>query len=367
MAELSARERLAWLRLTRSSKIGPVTFHQLLAHFGTADAAIAAAPELARRGGGTLNLCPQSRAEQELKALEKIGGRMIASCEPDYPRALKALEAPPPVITVLGHPVVLRREMIAMVGARNASVLGRKLAGMLAHDLGASGLTVVSGMARGIDAAAHEAALTTGTVAVLAGGVDQIYPPENAALYAAIREQGCLISEMPPGLTPQGRHFPRRNRIISGLARGVIVVEAAERSGSLITANYALEQNREIFAVPGSPLDPRAQGTNRLISEGATLTSCADDVLRTLGPILGTDFCDTAQNAPLSPPAPDISETEADRLRSALMASLSPAPVAVNELVRALHAPPGVLQTLLLEYELAGKILRHPGGKVSCL
>ncbi|MGH6870508.1 MAG: DNA-processing protein DprA, partial [Rhizomicrobium sp.] len=265
-------ERRAWLRLARTPNVGPVTFSQLIARFGTASAALDALPGLARRGGGDARPASDADARRELDATAKLGGRMIASCEEEFPQGLAGLDAPPPLIHVLGHITLLKREMVAIVGARNASALGRKLAERIAADLGAAGLAIASGLARGIDAAAHEGSLPTGTCAVLAGGLDIIYPPENAALYERIRSEGAIVAEMPPGQAPQARHFPRRNRIISGLSRGVVIVEAAEGSGSLITANYALEQGREIFAVPGSPLYPRAKGTNRLIREGATLT-----------------------------------------------------------------------------------------------
>jgi len=269
-----SRERLAWLRLARTENIGPVTFASLIARFGTAEAALQAVPGLAARGGKReFVLPPESEIAAEFAALEKIGGRFLFSGEPDFPPGLAALDPPPPVIAVLGHAHLIGKEMVAIVGARNASALGRRLAWMLSRELGEAGLGIASGMARGIDAGAHEAALETGTVAVVAGGLDIVYPPENQALYDALRERGALVSEMRLGEAPQARHFPRRNRLISGLSRGVVVVvEAAERSSSLITAQFALEQGREIFAVPGSPLDSRARGCNRLLREGATLT-----------------------------------------------------------------------------------------------
>ncbi len=295
-------ERRAWLRLARTENVGPVTFRNLIARFGSASAALEELPRMAARGGGKNFVLPDaSEAARELDALTKLGGRMIASCENDYPRGLAALEAPPPVISVLGHPHLLQKEMIAIVGARNASALARKFADTLSRELGFAGLVVVSGLARGIDASAHEAALAVGTVAVLAGGVDIIYPPENDRLYAAIKNQGVVLSEMRLGEAPQARHFPRRNRIISGLARGVVVVEAAEKSGSLITAQYALDQGREVFAVPGSPLDPRAKGANRLIREGATLTESAEDILSVLSPMLGAAFA-SRKSRPRYPP-----------------------------------------------------------------
>ncbi len=364
MTNLSDSERRAWLRLSRTQNVGPVTFAQLIARFGSAGAALKEVPRLAKRGGGeTLRLPSEDDAAREIAALAKLGGRVIASCEAEYPRGLRAAEPAPPVISVLGHVTLLDREMVAMVGARNASALGRKLANTLARDLAESGLVVVSGLARGIDAAAHEGALNGGTCAVVAGGVDVVYPPENKALHESIARQGCIVSEMPLGLQPQARHFPRRNRIISGLARGVVVVEAAVGSGSLITANYALEQGREIFAVPGSPLDPRARGTNKLIRDGATLTESAEDVLAGLRPILGQDFADPGRDAPSSPNEP--SEAEADRIRGLVIEALGPAPVPVDEIVRLCQAPAGAVAIILLELELAGRIARHPGGGVS--
>src|SRR6202000_1243253 len=257
-------------------------------------------PRLSRRGGGkNFVLPPGSDAARELEKLEKRGGRLIAACEPDFPPGLAALEPPPPLISVIGNAHLLQKNMVAVGGTRNASALARKFAQILSRDLGEAGLVIASGLARGIDSAAHETALGHGTVAVVAGGVDIIYPPENEALYRAIARQGAIISEMRLGEAPQARHSPRRNRLISGLSRGVVVVEAAERSGSLITANYALEQGREIFAVPGSPLDPRAKGANRLIREGATLIESASDVLAVLTPILRRTF-----HAPEAAPSP---------------------------------------------------------------
>ncbi len=364
--DLSERERVAWLRLARTPNVGPVTFAHLIARFGSATAALSEVPRLVRRGGGDAGKLPsEADARRELDALSKIGGRLIASAEDDYPRGLAALEAPPPLIATLGHHVLLTREMIAMVGARNASALGRKLANRLAADLGGAGLVVVSGMARGIDTAAHEGALNSGTCAVVAGGIDVIYPPENTALYERIKAEGVIVSEMALGQQPQARNFPRRNRIISALARGTIVVEASEGSGSLITANYALEQNREVFAVPGSPLDPRAKGTNRLIRQGAVLTETADDVLAVLRPMLGAGFDEPEHEQSELPFGAEPNEAEADRIRAAVEEALGPAPVAVDELIRLCGAPAGAVLTVLLELELAGKLARHPGNKVS--
>src|SRR5579862_2814634 len=316
---LDAAERRAWLTLARTEQVGPVTFAGLIARFGTARAALAEVPRLARRGGrDNFKLPSADDIDRELDGLAKLGAHLIAACEPDFPPGLAALEPPPPLIAVLGHRSLLAKNMIALVGARNASALGRKFAFTLARDLGEAGLVVASGLARGIDSAAHEAALDSGTVAVVAGGLDIIYPPENEALYRAIAERGAIISEMRLGEAPQARHFPRRNRLISGLARGVVVVEAAERSGSLITANYALEQGREVFAVPGSPLDPRAKGANRLIRDGATLIESAEDVLAVLRPILGSFFAEPEVSGLAVQPDPAALEQEADRVRRAV-------------------------------------------------
>jgi len=357
-------DRRAWLRLARTENVGPVTFRNLIARFGNASAALDALPRLASRGGGKNFVLPdESDAAREMEALAKLGGRLIAACESDYPQGLKALEAPPPVISVLGHPHLLKKEMIAIVGARNASALARKFADGLSRELGFAGLVVVSGLARGIDTAAHEAALAVGTVAVLAGGVDMIYPPENEKLYAAIKNQGVIVSEMRLGEAPQARHFPRRNRIISGLARGVVVVEAAEKSGSLITAQCALDQGREIFAVPGSPLDPRARGTNGLIRNGATLVQGVEDILEVLRPILACGFREPEPGQESVPIA--ALEAEADRIRAAVEEALGPAPVEIDELIRQLRVPAAAMLTVILELELAGRCLRHPGNRVS--
>jgi DNA processing protein len=365
---LDDRQRRDWLRLARTENVGPVTFAGLIARFGDAGAALEELPRLAARGGSAKSfvLPPESDAMRELEDIRRAGGQLIASCEGDFPPGLAALDPPPPLIALLGHAALLKREMVAVVGARNASALGRKFASVMAQDLGAAGLVVVSGLARGIDSAAHDGALKTGTVAVLAGGVDVVYPPENQKLYDAIRAEGAVISEMRLGEAPQARHFPRRNRLISGLARGLVVVEAAERSGSLITANYALEQGREIFAVPGSPLDPRAKGANKLIREGAQLTESAEDVLAVLRPILGSGFAEPAgEPGPSALPDAASLDQEADRIRRAVEEALGPAPVAVDELIRLTGGTVSAVLTVLLELELAGRCRRHPGNFVS--
>ena len=361
---LSDQQRIEWLQLARTPHVGPVTFAQLLVRFGSAGAALKEVPRLALRGGGAPPKIPDAGLiERELAALAKLGGRLIASCEAGFPRGLAALDAPPPALMMRGHPALLGREMIAMVGARNASALGRKLAQNLSSALADAGLVVVSGMARGIDTAAHDGALTGGTIAVVAGGVDIIYPPENHGLYDRLIAEGAVVSEMPLGEQPQARHFPRRNRIVSGMTRGVVVVEAAEGSGSLITARYALEQNREVFAVPGSPLDPRAKGTNRLLRDGAILTETAEDVLAVLRPILGAGFDEPVREDLFSTGAPP--DADIDQVRSVIEEALGPSPVRVDELIRIADVPAQVVISVLLELELAGKLTRHPGNEVS--
>jgi len=366
---LSPAEKLDWLRLIRSENVGPVTFFRLLDHFGSAAAALDALPRLARRGGraGAAHIAPRQAAEREMEHLDALGARLLAWGEPGYPPLLVHVEDAPPLIAVLGHDALLGKAAIAVVGARNASAAGRRLARELAVDLGRGGLMVVSGLARGIDAAAHQGALATGTAAVLGGGVDVPYPPENEALYAEIRERGVLVSEVEPGTAPMARHFPRRNRIISGIARGVVVVEANLRSGSLITARMALDQGREVFAVPGSPLDPRARGTNGLIRQGAFLTETAEDVLRVLGerripPRREKDAAFLPAGSPANP-----KDSELDRARAALIESLGPVPVTVDELLRNGQFSPAVASTVLLELELAGRLERHPGNQVSLI
>jgi DNA processing protein len=368
---LSAAERLDWLRLIRTENVGPITFRNLMARFHNAGAALTALPDLAARGGRQKPLKPVSKAEaeRELAALAKAGGELIAMVEPDYPPWLAAVDDAPPVIAVRGNRHLLTREMVALVGARNASVNGRRFAQRLAGEIGGAGYVVASGLARGIDAAAHTGALETGTVAAMAGGVDVAYPPENAELLAQIAQLGAAVSENPPGMQPQGRHFPRRNRIIAGLSLGVVVVEAAPRSGSLITARLAGEQGREVFAVPGSPLDPRAQGANGLIREGATLVQTAEDVLEGLQrmrrPPLEEAQPDLFAARPLAPAAASpVDGPEAARAR--VLECLSPTPTHVDEILRDCGEPLNVVLTILLELELAGRLDRQPGNRV-CL
>lgn len=325
-------DRLSWLRLIRSRKVGPATFHRLIAEHGTAAAALASLPAMARAAGlADYEPCPEGVAAAEITAARKAGMRMVCWGTDDYPADLADLPDAPPVLWLRGDASVLFAPMVALVGARNASSLGRRMAARLAQDLGAAGLTVVSGLARGIDAAAHEAALPTGTVAVLAGGADVTYPPENADLLARIAGGGAVLSEQPPGLEPQARHFPLRNRIISGLALGVVVVEAAEKSGSLITARNALDQGREVLAVPGHPVDARAGGCNLLIRDGCTLVRSADDVLEALGPALAraaeVRATRTRPARQPAPPVPSAARRLAEAARSYL-ARTTPDPAA---------------------------------------
>lgn len=366
---LSPEERLDWLRLIRSENVGPVTFFRLLDRFVSAGRALEALPDLARRGGRAkgIKVCSRAAAEREMEAAAAGGALLVMWGEPGYPPRLGHIEDPPPVIFVLGHAHLLTKAAVAVVGARNASLNGRRLAGRMAADLGRGGLLVVSGLARGIDAAAHEGALATGTVAVVGGGVDVLYPKENAKLREQIIEGGALVSEIPLGTEPQARHFPRRNRLIAGMSRGVVVVEAQPGSGSLITARFALEQGREVFAVPGSPLDPRARGPNELIRQGATMTETAADVFRVLNeaerkPLAEAKPLEFSWNSGASP-----SSTEVEAARAQLDELLGPTAVEVDEIVRACQFSPAVIATALLELELAGRLERHPGNRVSLL
>jgi len=366
---LSSAERIDWLRLIRSENVGPRTFARLLDRFGSAAAALAALPEMARRGGlrRAIRVCPKAEAEREAAAVARLGAQLVARCEPAYPLALAQIDDAPPVLSVLGAPGLLARPMIAIVGARNASLNGRTLARRLAADLGAAGMVVVSGLARGIDTAAHEGGLAGGTVAVMAGGLDVIYPAENADLARRIAESGALLSEMPPGTEPQASHFPRRNRIVSGLALGVVVVEATARSGSLITARLALEQGREVFAVPGSPLDPRAGGPNDLIRRGATLTETADDVLSVVREMIGRPLAEPPRDAFRPGPAAVPGDAEVEAARAEIVGLLGPTPVMVDEIIRQCQLSPSVVSWVLLELELAGRLDRHPGNRVAAL
>ena len=357
MADAAAR-----LRLIRTPSIGPVSYRQLIARFGSADAALAALPELAARGGGRAPVVPDTAAiAREMERVARAGARYLFLDADGYPALLAQADAAPPVLVVRGDTALFGRAAVAMVGARNASAAACRFARALAHDLADAGVAVVSGLARGIDTAAHEGAGAR-TIAVIAGGIDVVYPPENAALQERVATDALLVAEMPPGTEPRARHFPHRNRIIAGLAAGTVVVEAAPRSGSLITARLAGEAGREVMAVPGHPSDPRAQGCNALIRDGATLVRDAADVLEQVRPI---DARAAAVRAPAAgwgaPPPADA--TAAERRR--VLDLLGPVPVPIDELIRQSALAPAVVQMVLLELELGGRLDRHAGGRVS--
>jgi DNA processing protein len=357
---LSERERIDWLRLARTETVGAVTFSHLIARYGSASEALREAPGLARRGGrpATIDIPSATAAEAELAAGARLGARLIATCEADYPRLLAVLDAPPPLIWTLGDAAMTNRKSVAIVGARAASAAGQRFARGLAAALGEAGYAVVSGMARGIDTAAHEGSLASGTIAVLAGGVDDIYPAENAGLYDALRSRGCVVSERPVGHSARAADFPRRNRLISGLALGVVVVEAEVRSGSLITARLAGEQGRDVFAVPGSPLDPRARGANDLIRQGATLVEEVEDILR----VIGGRGAVHAPDPSAWPAAEPASDADTELVRSIIEGLLSPAPMSIDELARASRSPITDVLAALTELAVAGRAELLAGG-----
>jgi len=371
---LSDKQRFDWLQLIRSANVGPATFYQLLARYGSARKAILALPDLARKGGSKRKIQIASEADiaEEWQQLHQAGARLVALGEKDYPQDLMQIHAPPPLLTIMGNCDLAQRQTIAIVGSRNCSAAGRKLTGQIAADLGEAGVTIASGLARGIDTAAHKASLDTGTIAVVAGGLNRIYPPENIDLAHAIAQRGLLISEMPWNWQARSQDFPRRNRIISGLSAGTLIVEAAKRSGSLITARYALEQDRDVFAIPGSPLDPRADGGNHLIQQGACLVCDANDILSALTNRLPR----APAPLPLGFKEPADSQAcaedqEADALspdqRDHFVSSLSPTPISVDELLRQSDLTASQIQMLLLELDIAGRLERHGNQMVSLL
>lgn len=370
---LSDQQRLNWLRLIRTENIGSVTFRDLILFCGSAANAIERLPDLNIRGGGSRPVQVSSRedAEREIEAIERMGARLVGMGEPDYPQQLKNCEAPPPLVIIKGNPNVFHKPPVAIVGSRNASVVGARFTERLARDLGDAGFAIISGLARGIDAAAHKASLESGTVAVLAGGLDRPYPPENLPLYRVIPENGsALITEMPMGAEPRSRDFPRRNRIIAGLSLGLIVVEAAERSGSLISARMAGEMGRTVFAVPGSPLDPRARGTNTLLKQGATLVTNADDVIEALTPLISRKTIQSAEDQQdllkqFDEPSEQPHAVTTDEQRDILLDALSVVPIDVDTLVRHTSLDPSSAQLILLELDLAGRLLRYPGNQVA--
>ena len=368
---LTHNERLSRLRLIRSETIGPITFYKLLSRFGSAQKALEVLPTLAQRGGKKTSpkIMTVDEVSAEISEVKNHGARMVIFGDEDYPSWLSTVEDAPPVLTIMGDAKYMSKPCLGIVGARNASANAKRLTHQLVVELGQKGQVIVSGMARGIDTAAHVASLNTGTVAVLAGGIDQIYPTENTELYAQIATQGCVISEMPFGTKPTAHHFPRRNRIVSALSKGVLVVEASVKSGSLITARLAGEQGREVFAIPGFPGDPRAAGPNSLIQNGAKLVQNADDILEELMAMDEKsiqphrfnniaeeydDFDDTA-----------VRDNTPDNAHEIIMQNLSASPMDVDEVSRQAIIPIQSIQMILLEMELAGIVTRHPGNRVS--
>ncbi|UUX50922.1 DNA-processing protein DprA [Nisaea acidiphila] len=362
-----AAERMARLRLIRTENVGPVTFQHLLTRFGSATEAVEHLPDLARRGGrkARLKIPAASDIEKEITANELEGARIVVIGEPDYPAMLAQIEGAPVALSLMGHPHLFLEPSVSIVGARNASGNAIRFTERIAKELGAHGIVIVSGLARGIDTAAHQGALETGTVAVVAGGADIVYPPENEALRARIVAEGALVAEAPIGTRPLARHFPARNRIISGLTRATLVIEAAKKSGSLITARFAADQGREVCAVPGSPMDPRCAGSNGLLRDGAHLIERAEDVLTIL--LAGGIREDTApaEEFSITGTPPQIIEEIDDSTRSSVLALLDATPLPVDEIIRRCQLSPPVVLTILLEAELAGEAERHPGNSVA--
>ena len=393
VAALDDAQRLACLRLIRSENVGPVTFRELINHYGGAAQALDALPEIARRAGRgrPIAICPAARAEAEIEAAARLGARPVFTIEPGYPAALAHLPVPPPLLYVKGRLELLQRDAVAIVGSRNASAAGVSMGRLIASRVGAAGYVIVSGLARGIDAAAHEASLQTGTIAVLAGGIDFVYPPENAALQARIGVEGVIVAEMPPGFQPRGQDFPRRNRIVSGLSLGVVVIEAARRSGSLITAQTAADQGREVMAVPGHPLDPRSEGPNALLRQpGVTMVTSPADVLEVLAPIRGKGpqgaarealeeaaaaIAEPADSPPLRRettvrigPAgvpPPVTAAEPHDVNAAMLAVLGPAPATLDDAARAAGLSARAARVAVFELALAGLVEMHGGQLVS--
>jgi len=359
------------LRLIRTLNVGPITFFNLMERFGTAGSALEMLPEMSRKGGSKnpLSAFDRERAKKEIELTEKFGARMIMYGAPDYPKLLTTIPDAPPIITVLGNAHLWQnKEVVALVGARNASAGGCQIAQKLAKDLGDAGLAVASGLARGIDTFVHKGSLTTGTIGVIAGGIDNIYPPENQMLYQQIREMGCIISEQPFGNAPFAGAFPGRNRIIAGMSVGTVVVEAAPKSGSLITARLAGEYNREVFAVPGSPLDPRSKGCNHLIKQGAHMAEAATDIIQGISHLRGKVMEETPKREFASDGAKaNFNEQELSEARASVCDKLGYTAVAVDELIAQSGYPAGVVLTLLLELELAGRVRRSAGGKVALI
>lgn len=367
----NANEKLNWLRLSRTENVGPITFYKLIDRYGSAAAALEALPDLAKKGGRKkpLTAPPINVIEKEYSKLQKIGGDLVCANEAAYPLALASTDDAPPVLSYLGHIDMVKPPCLGIVGARNSSLNGRKFTQKLARELGEAGQVIVSGLARGIDTAAHEGALKTGTIAVVAGGIDVVYPRENQKLYEEIIDHGLILAESPLGMQPIARHFPKRNRIVSGLSAGIIVMEATVKSGSLITARMAAEQGRDVYAVPGYPLDPRAQGPNKLIQDGAVLVQNSRDILDKLIDFSGGNTLNDnnfmAQND-LSAPVP-YDEKQGEEITHAILQNMSQLPVGIDELARSCHVSIPALQMAMLELELAGRINRLPGNRVVLL
>lgn len=369
---LTEKQKLSWLRLIRSDNIGPVTFRDLINHFGSAEAALDALPDLSRRGGAARSprIATLAQAEREMETATRFGARFVGIGEPDYPPALREIDGAPPLIAMKGSSATVIRPSVGIVGSRNASINGAKFAAMLARQCGQAGYTIASGLARGIDAAAHAASLSTGTVAMLAGGLDKPFPPENFRLLDDIYANGgATISEMPFGWEPRARDFPRRNRLIAGVSLGVLIVEAAERSGSLITARLAGDFGRLVFAVPGSPLDSRCHGTNRLIKDGATLVTEAADVLDALSPMMEPrlDLQHVVREGTRDQPISQTGDRAGDKERAILAEALGPSPVETDDIIRHTGLPAATVYLLLLELDIAGKLNRHSGGRISMI
>jgi DNA processing protein len=361
--ELSFAEKRDWLRLSRTPRVGPVAFRDLIARYKTAKAAIDALPSIMRRKDSVVP--PVDKIEAEMEQAELRGVKLLASCEDDYPLYLKALDPPPPLISVLGRTDILHQPCVAIVGSRNASAIGQRFARQIATQLGNEGYTIISGLARGIDANAHSGALQTGTAAVLGGGIDHIYPRENTELYEAISTQGCLISESPLGYRATARDFPRRNRIISGLSMGVIVIEAAERSGTLITARYATEQNREVMAAPGSPLDPRTKGCNRLIQQGAALIENTQDIINCLENIRPPQIMEPDEHYQQAEFDWRAAEEGIEHAKKTVLSLLSPTPTPRDEIIRLSGLATPLVTAALLEMELNGEAIVEADGRVA--
>lgn len=365
---LTDRQRLNWLRLIRSENVGPVSFRTLINRYGSAEAALDALPELALRGGAArrIRIASQADAEAEILSAQRHGARFVAIGESDYPPMLRMMDAPPPLLAVKGNAATFTLPSVAIVAARNASIAGMQFTRIIANTLGHEGFAVVSGLARGIDATAHQASLDTGTIAVLAGGLDRPYPPENIALCGQIAERGALISEMPFGWEPRAKDFPRRNRLVAGLALGLVVVEAAKRSGSLISARLANEMGRLVFAVPGSPLDPRAAGANQLLKDGALMVTEAADILDALTPLAaqtrGERDILLAEDCP-GDEGIVVPSAQSDTER--LIEALGPTPIQLDDVIRHTGLHPSQVFSILLELDLAGRLERHVGGSVS--